>query len=119
MVITNSGTPTEKASEFLDNHLKSLMQSSWPCIKDSRDYIDKINRIKNIPKNVILVTADVIGLYPCISHVARLKDLKNALNGRKNKSIPTEKLLKMAQFVLKNNVLNLMVQLKNRYRVLR
>ena len=28
-VISNCGTPTEKASEFLDFHLKPLMQSGW------------------------------------------------------------------------------------------
>ena len=30
--------------------------------------------------------------------------LKNALDARENKSIPTEKLLKMVEFVLKDNV---------------
>ena len=31
-VIPNCGTPTEKASEFLDHHLKPVMQSSWSYI---------------------------------------------------------------------------------------
>ena len=52
----------------------------------------------------ILVTADVIGLYPSIPHVAGLEDLKNAIDARQNISIPTENFLKMADFVLKNNV---------------
>ena len=60
--------------------------------------------MKNIPKDAILVTADVVGLYPCIPHVAGLKALKNALDARENKSIPTENLLKMPEFGLKNNV---------------
>ena len=25
----NSGTPTEKVSEFLDHHLKPIMQEGW------------------------------------------------------------------------------------------
>ena len=103
-VISNCGTPTKKASEFLDNHLKPIMQNSWSYIRDSGDFIDKIKRIKNISKDTILVTADVVGLYPCFSHVAGLKALKNALDARENKSIPTENLLKMAEFVLRNNV---------------
>ena len=45
------------------------MQNSWSYIRDSGDFIDKIKRIKNIPKDAILVTADVVGLYPCIPHV--------------------------------------------------
>ena len=59
-------------------------------------FIDKINRIKNIPKGAILVTTDVIGLYPCIPHVAGLKALKNTLDAMENKSVLTEKLLKRA-----------------------
>ena len=30
--ISNCGSPTKKASGFLDFHLKSLMQSRWSCI---------------------------------------------------------------------------------------
>ena len=33
-VISNCGTPTEKTSEFLDYHLKPVMQSIWSYIKD-------------------------------------------------------------------------------------
>ena len=44
----------------------------------------------------------MIGLYPC-THVAGLKFLKHALGARKNKFI-SEKLLKMAEFLLKNNM---------------
>ena len=62
-MISNSGTPTEKASEFLYSHLKIIMQESWSYIKDSADFI---NEIGDILKNVIVVTADVVGLYPSI-----------------------------------------------------
>ena len=102
-VISNCGTPTEKASEFLDSQLKPIMQKSWSYIKDSGDFIDKIKGIKNIPENALQVTADVVGLYPSIPHNAGLEALKTVLDKRENHSIPTEKLVKMAEFVLKNN----------------
>ena len=47
--------------------------------------------------------ANVAGLYPSISHKVGLKALKNALEKREQKHIPTEKLINMAEFVLKNN----------------
>ena len=40
-VISNCGTPTEKASELLDNQLKEVMQNGWSYIKDSNDFIKK------------------------------------------------------------------------------
>ena len=117
-MISNCGTPTEKASEFLDSHLKTIMQESWSYIKDSTDFINKIGQIGDIPENVILVTADVVGLYPSIPHKTGLKALKNALDKRKQKHVPTEKLINMAEFVLKNNFFELMVRLSNRFQEL-
>lgn len=46
----------------------------------------------------------MIGLYPCIPHVARLIALKNAPDAREIKSIPTKKLWKKAEFAFQNNV---------------
>ena len=71
-VIFNCGTPTEKASEFLDCLLKTIMQESWSYIKDSADFIKKIDQIGDIPENAILVTADEVGLYPSIPRKAGL-----------------------------------------------
>ena len=56
-----------------------------------------------LPKDSILVTGDVVGLYRSIPHEEGLKALEKALNNRSNKSISTEDLVKMAKFVLKNN----------------
>ena len=61
-VISNCGTTTEKASEFLDSYLKPIMQESWSYIRDSGYFIQKIKSITNIPENSILVTADSVGL---------------------------------------------------------
>ena len=102
-VICNCGTPTKKASEFLGSHLKTIMQESCSYIKDSADFINKIGQIGGIPENTILVTADVVGLYPSIPHKAGLQALKNILEKIDQKHIPTEKLISMAEFVLKNN----------------
>ena len=49
-VISNCGTPTEI------------------YIKDTGDFLNKIKNINAIPENAILVTADVVGLYPSIPH---------------------------------------------------
>ena len=79
-VISNCGTPTEKYSEFLDHHLKKVMQNGWSYTKDSGDLIKKINSLDSIPKNAILVTADVVGLYLSILHGVGLRALSEALD---------------------------------------
>ena len=80
-VILNCGLPTEKLSEFLDSHLIGIIQESWSYIKDSNsnDFINKTKNLKDISQEALLVTADVVGLYPSILHEDGLKALKEAL----------------------------------------
>ena len=96
-VISNCGTPTEKASEFLDYHLKPVMQEGLSYVKDSGDFMGKIKSLGRIPDGAFMVTADVVGLYPSIPHEGGLKVLKNRLNKRVEKVIPTEDLVSMFQ----------------------
>ena len=103
-VISNCGTPTEKVSEFLYHHLKPIMQNGLSFIRDSQHFLGKIKTIGGVPENAILVTADVVGLYPNILHQAGLKALKDALERRDIKKIHTEELVKMGEFVLNNNI---------------
>ena len=64
------------------------------------------------PNNAILVTADVTTLYTSIPHDVGLKALREVLEKREQKKIPTEELVKMAQFVLKNNFFEFNCQIK-------
>ena len=82
-VISNCGTPTEKVSEFLDNHLQPIMRKGLSYIKDLVDFINKIRRMGSIPDNAILVTADVTALYSSVPHDVGLKASRQILDKRK------------------------------------
>ena len=103
LVISNCRMPTEKISEFLNYELKPVMQKGKWYIRDSGHFLEKIKNISTLLENAILVTADVVGLYPSIPHQPGLSALKEALESRSVKKISTENLIKMAKFVLKNN----------------
>ena len=62
-----------------------------------------MNDLDSMPKNANFVRADVVDLYPSIPHEVGLSAMGEALEKRDKKTIPMEKLLKMAEFVLKNN----------------
>ena len=88
------------------------MQRGCLYIKDLGDFIKKTQNLSSIPKNAILVTADVVGLYPSIPHEAGLKILREVLDKREQHTIPTSELLRMADFVLKNNYFEFSGQIK-------
>ena len=63
-VILNCGTPAEKVSEYLDYHLQPAMKEGKSYIKDTADFLDKLKDLGEILEGAILVTVDVVGLYP-------------------------------------------------------
>ena len=79
------------------------MQRGWSYIKNSGDFMKKTRNLGSIPKNAILITADVVGLYPSIPHEAGLKALREILDKREQHTIPTSELIRKTDFVLKNN----------------
>ena len=82
-VISNCGTPTEKVSKYLDHHLQPLMKEGKLYIKDTADFLHKLKDLGEIPEGAILVTGDVIGLYPSILRTEGLEVLcKQYKNGK-------------------------------------
>ena len=49
------------------------MQAGKSSIKDASDFLNKLMDLGDVPENDILVTADVVRLYPSIPHVDGLK----------------------------------------------
>ena len=103
LVISNFGTPTEKVSECLHYHLKPIMLSEKSYKGETSDFLKRLKELSNVPQNSLLVTADVVGLYPGIPHQGRLEALSIKLAQREEIIIPTKDLCEMAWFVLKNN----------------
>ena len=116
-IISNCGNPTEKVSEFLDFDLNNIMQKGGSYIQDSNDFKSKFKNI-NISNDALLVNAYVVGLYPSIPHEANLIALREALDKKTHKEIPTENLIKMAEFVLKTTFLSLIQMYISRFQVM-
>ena len=93
------------------------MQESWSYIKDSADFLKKVKHLGRIPYESILVIADVLGLYPSIPHKADLETLRKRLNEREKSEIPTEDIVQMAEFLLKNNFFEFNGEIKDKNQV--
>ena len=59
--------------------------------------------LDKIPKGTTLVTADVIGLFTNILHDLGWQSLGKMLNETCICEVPTEEIISIAQFFLKNN----------------
>ena len=62
-----------------------------------------MKRIGKVSEGSFLVTADVVGLYPSISYKEGILALKSKSEKQTSSKIPTNDLIKLAEFVLRNN----------------
>lgn len=102
-IISSNGHPTEHISEFVDYHLKPIVQSLPSYFKDTTHFLLELEKLGPLPSNAILVTLDVSSLYTNIPHRDGLEACRHFLNTRKNKSLPTERLCDLIQMILDMN----------------
>ena len=102
-ITSNSGFYTGNISAFLDFHLKSIAEKIKSYIKDTNDFLRKLQNLPKLPDDVILCTIDVVGLYPNIPNEEGLLFLKKALDKRRNKTVSTESHIELVELVLRNN----------------
>ena len=57
-IISSSGHPTERISEFVDYHVKSLVQCLPSYTKDTTRVLLQLEQTGPLPDNAILVTID-------------------------------------------------------------
>ena len=103
-VISNCSYYTENISAYVEHHLKPLSPSVKSYIKDTNDFLLKLQSLPPLTKDDILCSIDVVGLYPNIPNEEGLAAIKKALDKRRDKKVSTESIVELAEVVLKNNV---------------
>ena len=71
--------------------------------KDINDFLNKLKDMGRFPEGAILVTIDIISLYPHIPHNEGLAAIWKILNTRTNPEIHTSDIVDLAELVLRNN----------------
>ena len=82
-VVSSIDCHTTKISKYIDNQLQPHVKELKSFVKDSTDFIRKINSMEKIPDNSILVTMDVRSLYTNISNREGIEAAETTLK-RKN-----------------------------------
>jgi hypothetical protein len=102
-IVSDNGHPTENISEFIDFHLRSFVENLPSHIKDTTDYLKKMENV-TIPENTTLVTMDVTSLYTNISHVDGIAACRKIWEQRTVQEPPTECLMEMLTKALKKQI---------------
>ena len=67
-IVSSNSHPTERISQFVDFHLKPLVQTTQSFIKDTTHFLNKLEQLGQLPDSAFLVTLDFSSLYTNIPH---------------------------------------------------
>ena len=96
---------TSKLSKFVDHYLQRQTKSLPSYVKDTTDFIDKLENVKDTSKDSILVTLDLKALYTKTPNHEGIEAVEETLNNQAKKSIATRVIIKFLYLRLTlNNV---------------
>ena len=103
-IVSGSGGPTEKISQFVDHFIGPLVPLSRSYIRDSTHMIDNLQDFNTIP-NMLLCTLDITSIYTNIPHDEGVQAIKELLAIHRDiKALPHYSyIIELLQVVLTNN----------------
>jgi hypothetical protein len=81
-VVSSIGCHTERISKYVDHHLQPLNQNLESYVKDTTDFLKKLENIPEIPEEAVLVTMDVRSLYTNVPNDEGVEAVKTYLRNR-------------------------------------
>ena len=99
-IVSSIGSPTAKSSHFVDIHLEKIVNGIKSHIKDTSDFINKIETITDLPENTIPVTMDVKSLFTNKPNIEGINAVAKALENQMDLKIPTRAIIKFLHLTL-------------------
>ena len=102
-MVSSINCHTVNISKYVDYHLQPIVTQIPSYVKDTNDFINKINAVKSVPKNSYLVTMDVRSLYTNIPNAEGISAVKRAFNNYSKKSTSTKVITTFLALILTLN----------------
>ena len=77
-VVSSANWHTNTVLKYVDFHLQPIVKNIPSYIRDITDFRQKLDKVKNIPNDCLLVTLDVESLYTNISNNEGTKTVREA-----------------------------------------
>ena len=105
-VVSSVNCHTYTISKYVDFHLQPIVKNIPSYVKDTTDFLQKLDKVKNIPNDCLLVTLDVKSLYTNIPNNEGIKAVRDAYDNHANKIVATKVIITFLNLILTlNNLL--------------
>ena len=103
-VVSCSGSLTEKTSAVVDFLVKPFVTAVDSYLRDTNHFLEKVRSLEPLPPDAILVTLDVVNLYPSIPNEDGISALSAFLQEQNMGNTKRQDICRLAHFVLSKNV---------------
>lgn len=104
-IISLCDAPTEKISEFIDHHLRPLVEQLPSYLRDTTHFLHKLQELSVLLPGILLVTLDVKSLYTNFPHNDGIKSCKERLNTKISLQPTTKDVVELVRQILTKNYL--------------
>ena len=107
-IVSACGSIIENASHFVEHHIKSNVTQHPSYLQDTPDFLrhlQEINQEGKLPKNTLVVTWDVVGLFTNIPHTEGMESVREARQEarlkREQQDLSTDFILRILEVIFR------------------
>ena len=102
-VVSSVNCHTYTISKYVDFHLQPIVKNIPSYVRDTIDFLQKLDKVKNIPNDCLLVTLDLKLLYTNIPNNEDIKAVREAYDNHPNKTVVTQVIITFLSLILTLN----------------
>ena len=90
-------------SKYVDCHFQPIVKEIPSYVKDAQDFLKKLEKVKDIPQESLLVTLDVKSLYANIPNNEGITAVNESYDKYKEKAVSTKVIITFLSLILTLN----------------
>ena len=102
-VVSTVNWHTANISKYVDYHLQPIVKEIPSYVKNTQDFLKKLEKVKDISQETLLVTLDVKSLYTNIPNNEGIKTVKESYEKYKEKTVSTKVIITFLSLILTLN----------------
>ena len=99
-VVRSVNCHTANISKYVDYHFQPIVKEIPSYVKETQDFLKKLEKVKVIPQESLLVTLEVKSLYTNIQNNEGIKAVKESYEKYKEKTLSTKVIITFFSLIL-------------------
>ena len=102
-VVSSVNCHTNTISKYVDFHLQPVVKNISSYVRDTTDSLQKLDKVKIVPNDCLLVTLDMKSVYTNIPNNEGIKAVREAYDNHPSKTVATKVIITFLSLILTLN----------------